>query len=430
MNRMSLVARREWRERIRQRSFRVVTLINIVIILIAASLPTVISYFQDGATETTTVAVVDRAGIGALQQLAPLVEISATGDTIQLTEATFPADRAGEQIDQGSVDSVLIIERNKSGALEFRYLNDDGELDSTAQVIVSGLSALSFADRLVQAGVTSSQIEQASTAPIVAITSSSGATQDDGEIDGATLAVGFVLAIVMFMAIQLYGTWIAQGVVEEKQNRIMEIMINAATPRDLLVGKVLGIGMAALTQLVPLVLTGGLAFALQPRIGSALGVDTASVFGAIDFNSIGLRAIGGFLVYFVLGFVLYASLYAGVASMLSRQEDINAAISPLMIVMTIGYFAAFIVLPIPDSIFARIVSIFPLTSPYTMAGRLIATDVPAWELALSLGLLVLTMVVGLFTASRIYRIGVLMYGQKPSFKELIRNRKSLGGTAR
>jgi ABC-2 type transport system permease protein len=210
----------------------------------------------------------------------------------------------------------------------------------------------------------------------------------------------------------------------------MEIMINAATPRDLLAGKVLGIGLAALTQLVPMVLIGGIAFALQPRLGDALGVDTSSVFGSIDFGTLGIRAIVGFIVYFVFGFVLYASLYAGVASMLSRQEDLNSAITPLMMIMTIGYIAAFFVLPIPDSLFARIVSIFPLTSPFTMAGRMIATDVPVWELALSIVLLIGTMVMGVLLASRIYRIGVLMYGQKPSFKEVFRNRKMLSGTAR
>jgi ABC-2 type transport system permease protein len=426
-----LVAKREWRERIRQRSFRIATLINIVVILIAASVPTAIAFFQDGSSDSTTVAVIDEAGIDAVRQLAPTVEFTSTDDTISLQPAAFPINEAAQQVENDVVDAVIIIQRGSDGQLEFGYINQDGNMDTTAQVVISSLSALSFADRLTQAGVTPEQIAQATTAPGFSITSSSGeASNDDEFVDGTTLAIGFVLAIIMFMAIQLYGTWIAQGVVEEKQNRIMEIMINAATPRDLLAGKVLGIGLAALTQLVPMVLIGGIAFALQPRLGDALGVDTSSVFGSIDFGTLGVRAIVGFIVYFVFGFVLYASLYAGVASMLSRQEDLNSAITPLMMIMTIGYIAAFFVLPIPDSLFARIVSIFPLTSPFTMAGRMIATDVPVWELALSIVLLIGTMVMGVLLASRIYRIGVLMYGQKPSFKEVFRNRKMLSGTAR
>lgn len=427
MNRILLIAKREWHERIRQRSYRIATLINIVVILIAACIPTVISYFQDDSIDTSIVSVIDDAGVNAIEQLAPYVAFESNGDTIELQPASFAFDAAAQQIEDDNVDAVLHVRRGDDGQLAFDYMNADGEMDTTAQIVITGLSALSFSDRLIQAGVSQDQIASVTSAPELAITSSSGEiADDDGGISGTRMAIGYVLAIVMFMAIQLYGTWIAQGVVEEKQNRIMEIMINAATPRDLLAGKVIGIGMAALTQLVPMVLAGGLGFALQPRLGDALNIETASLFDGIDFGSLGLTAIGGFLVYFIFGFILYASLYAGVASMLSRQEDITSAISPLMIFMMFGYIAAFVVLPIPDSIFARIVSIFPLTSPFTMAGRMISTDVPAWEVALSLLLLIAAMIVGVLLASRIYRIGVLMYGQKPSFREVFRNRHILG----
>ncbi|MCC6705261.1 MAG: ABC transporter permease [Thermomicrobiales bacterium] len=428
MNRILLIARREWKERVRQRSFRVATLINLVVILIAASVPTVIAYFQDDTTGSTTVAVIDEAGVNAIEQLTPYVSIDTSGDSIELRAADFAASEANQRVESGDVDAVLTVRRDADEQLAFEYVNEDGEFDATARLVISGLAALSFSDRLIQAGVTEEQIASASAAPSFTIAASSGDTaeSDSDEIVGTKLAIAFISAIIMFMAIQLYGTWIAQGVVEEKANRIMEIMINAATPRDLLAGKVIGIGLAGLSQLIPMLLVGGLAFGLQPRIGRAFDVDTASVFGNIDFRAVGLTAVGGFLIYFAVGFILYASLYAGVASMLSRQEDLNSAVGPLMIFMMVGYISAFLVLPVPDSLFARIVSIFPLTSPFTMAGRMVVTDVPAWELALSIGLLILAAILGVLIASRIYRIGVLMYGQKPSFREVFRNRKLLG----
>ncbi len=429
MNRIVLIARREWKERIRQRSFRVATLINLAVILVAACVPTAIALIQDDEDETRTIAVVDDAGVNAVNQLRPFVSVSTNEDSIDVRSADFTADQAAAQVEEGAVDAVLTIRRNDDGSLAFEYINEDGEVSDTERIIAAGVVSISTTDQLVRAGVPESEVSQAMAAPEFAVVSSSGDAGDaveDESVTGPELFVAFIIAIVMFMAIQLYGTWIAQGVVEEKQNRIMEIMINAASPRDLLAGKILGIGAAALTQLVPMLVIGGLAFSLQPRIGDALGVDTASVFSGIDFSDLSIRAVGAFLVFFLFGFILFASLYAGVASMLSRQEDINSAVGPLMIFMMIGYIGAFVALPIPDSLFARIISIFPLTSPFTMAGRMVVTDVPAWEIALSVILLVVTATLGVFVASRIYRVGVLMYGQKPSFREVFRNRKILG----
>ena len=429
MNRIRLIARRELRERVRQRSFKVATAINLIVVLVAALAPTAIAYFQDDSSDEVTIAVIDEANIGAVEQLTPFISGSTDDGSIVLQPATFSADDARERVADGTVDAVLTIRRDDDGSLVFSYVNPDGSIDTNAQLVATGVASIAFSDRLVQEGISPDAIARVTSPPNFSVTSSSGQIGSEifgSEVDGAKLFIAFLMTIVMFMVIQIYGTWIAQGVVEEKANRIMEIMINAATPRDLLAGKVLGIGLAALTQLFPMLITGGIAFALQPRIGDLLGVDTGSVFSGIDFAEVSLRAVGSFLFFFVFGFILYASLYAGVASMLSRQEDISAAVGPLMVFMVIGYISAFIALPAPNSLLARVVSIVPLTSPFSMAGRTIVTDVPAWELGLSIVLLVATAVVGLLIASRIYRIGVLMYGQKPSFREVFRNRKVLG----
>jgi ABC-2 type transport system permease protein len=430
--RIGTIARREWRARVRERSFRVATGINLLLVLVAAFLPTIISYFtDDNGNSSTTIAIVDNAGVSAVNSLAPYVNTGVdNGDRITLITATFPAENAAV-VDDGDADAVLTINRDGDGQLAFIYINDAGEFDTTAQRIYSGVAALTLADRLHQAGVSEEQFQQAVAEPNFTMNSGEAVTanSDDGT-EGTEFFLAFIVIIAMFMAIQLYGTWIAQGVVEEKSSRIMEIMINAATPRDLLAGKIIGIGLAALTQLVPMLVIGGSAFALQPRIADALDIETASTFGSIDFGSLSVRAVAGFLVFFLLGFILYASLYAGVASTLSRQEDISQAVGPLMIFMMAGYISAFFTIPEPDSLFARILSIFPLTSPFNMAPRLIVTDVPAWELALSLALLTAAAVIGVIIAARIYRIGVLMYGQKPSLRTILLGRKNLQTTAR
>jgi len=431
-HRISLIARREWRSRVRERTFRVATGINLALILIAAFLPTIISYFaDDSGSHVSDVAVVDTAGVGAIEQLTPYVNTGTDdSDRISLTPASYTPEAAAVAVENDEADAVLTVDRQDDGQLRFTYTNHDGEFDTTAQRIYAGVAAMSLADRLSQAGVSQEQFQQAIAEPDFTMAEGSISTAgDDDEATGTQFLIAFVITIVMFMAIQLYGTWIAQGVVEEKSSRIMEIMINAATPRDLLAGKVLGIGLAALTQLVPMLLLGGLAFALQPTIADALDIDTAANFGSIDFGSLSVRAVAGFLLYFLLGFILYASLYAGVASMLSRQEDISQAVGPLMIFMMAGYISAFFTIPEPDSLFARVLSIVPLTSPFNMAPRLVVTDVPLWELALSIVLLAGAAVAGLIVAARIYRTGVLMYGQKPSFRTML-TRRNLQSTAR
>jgi ABC-2 type transport system permease protein len=430
--RIGIIARREWRARVRERSFRVATGINLALVLIAAFIPTIISYFaDDDGGSGTTVAVIDGAGIGVPDRLVPYVNTGAEEDErITLNPATFTPDQATSAIDSGEADAVLSVGRDTNGQLQFTYTNDDGEFDTTAQRIYAGVAAISLADRLAQAGVSEAQFQQATAEPNFSMASGQITGQEpDSEPEGAEFFLAFLIIVVMFMAIQLYGTWIAQGVVEEKSSRIMEIMINAATPRDLLAGKVLGIGLAALTQLVPMLLIGGTAFALQPRIADALDIDTVASFGSIDFGGLSIRAVAGFFVYFLLGFILYASLYAGVASTLSRQEDISSAVGPLMIFMMAGYISAFFTIPSPNSTFARVLSVFPLTAPFNMAPRLIVTDVPLWELALSMALLAAAAIAGVVIAARIYRIGVLMYGQKPSLKSIFRD-KHLQTTAR
>jgi ABC-2 type transport system permease protein len=174
-----------------------------------------------------------------------------------------------------------------------------------------------------------------------------------------------------------------------------------------------------LTQLIPMLLVGGLAFGLQGRIADSFGVTNDTIMN-VDFGSLSVRAIGIFLVYFLIGFVLYGSLYAGIGSLVSRQEEVNQAVAPMMTFMMVGYFGAFYALAQPDSVVARILAIFPLTAPFTGVPRILLGHPEAWETALSIGLLIVTAVVGVLVAARLYRIGVLMYGQRPSWKSLLR----------
>lgn len=416
--RIWLVAKREWTTRLAQRSFRVVTIVQIVLILIGACVPTIIARFSNDSTSETHIAVVDEAKAGIADKLTPYFASTgeATGlDKIVLDGFSGTADQARQQIKDGDVDGALIVSRDGAGHLVFAYETKSGDNDTTAQRVYAAAAAVSMQDRLAQAGVSEQQFSQAMTPPSFAINATEPQNDEEDAANGARYAVGFAFTILMFMAIMLYGQWVAQGVVEEKSSRIMEIMINAATPRDLLAGKVIGIAFAGFTQLIPMLLVGGVAFAAQPRLADALNVKNDTIT-SIDFGAISLAAISSFILFFVIGFILYASLFASIGSLVSRQEEVSQAVAPLTMFMMVGYLGALFTVSAPDSIVAQVISIFPLTAPFTMVMRIVVGHPAFWEVALSIGLLVLAAVVGVMFAARVYRVGVLMYGQKPSWK--------------
>jgi ABC-2 type transport system permease protein len=188
---------------------------------------------------------------------------------------------------------------------------------------------------------------------------------------------------------------------------------------------VIGIMLAALFQFGPMLIVSGLIFGFLPQIGDLLGVDIGEILD-IDFGALTATAIASFLVYFILGFILYGSLYAGVGSLVSRQEEVSTVVAPLSIVMFIGYFAGIQALADADALFARIAFIVPFTSPFVAVARILLGDTTTGEIALSVGLLVVTVLGAMWLAGRLYRIGVLMYGQRPGFKTMLGLRKAQG----
>jgi ABC-2 type transport system permease protein len=419
-HRVKLVARRELVTRLRQRSYRLTMLFQVLVVVAAACLPVVFAAFRSDVPSSATVMVVDADGTNLAVQLAPYVASGdASGEAVTLAPSAGTLDDAAEAVRDGDVDAAIVAGREADGALFFTYLNEEGNADSLSQQLYAGLSAVTLEDRLSQSGIDEATFEAAIAPPgytlQAAVNDGVGDEGGIGTVGGVEVALAYFFTILMFMAIVLYGNWVAQGVVEEKSTRIMEIMINAATPRDLLAGKVLGIGAAGLLQLLPMLLAGGTAFALQRPIARALNISTESL-PDIDFGGVSLAAVGWFLVYFLLGFTLYAAMYAALGSLVSRQEEVSQAVAPLQTISMVAYIAAFITMWVPDSLASQIFSIFPLTSPFIMISRVIVGEPAGWELALSVGVLSLTTIGAIAIAGRIYRVGVLQYGQKPSLR--------------
>jgi len=306
------------------------------------------------------------------------------------------------------------VDRGADGGLTFTVFNIGALGSDKAQLLQVGAFAVGVLDW--------TQSNPGATRPFVtpafSVVDAGSAAGSGGKpaFDAADYAsrriVGIVFVVLSFLTLVFYGLWVASGVVAEKSSRVMELLISAASVQQLVVGKILGIGLAGLTQ-VSLVLLPAIATMLASgRIGDALLGPDSGTGATLSALSPGLLA--AFLVYFVLGFALYAALYAAAGSLLSREEDLQTVALPLSIPAVAGYFPAVLALSGSTSGLIRFASYVPLWSPFVMMSRLAVGRVEPWELVVSIGLLVLTVPLMTLAAIRVYRAGVVMYGQPPS----------------
>ncbi len=254
--------------------------------------------------------------------------------------------------------------------------------------------------------------------------------------------VGLVMTLIIYMFIIMYGGMVMQSVMEEKTNRIVEVMISSVKPFDLMMGKIIAIGFVGLTQMFlwgilstvlisgSLYLFGGgvsseelMAAQMAVQSGGELATGQTSEM-ALQIqevlNSINLKAIlSCFIVYFVGGYLLYASLYSAIGGSLDQQEDAQQFMTPMIILMVFALYAGMYSMDNPDGPLAFWCSLIPFTSPIVMMVRL-PYDVPIWELVLSVVILYVTAIAITWVSARIYRVGILMYGKKPSLKEMLK----------
>lgn len=253
--------------------------------------------------------------------------------------------------------------------------------------------------------------------------------------------LGMVLTFIIYMFIIMYGAMVMQGVMEEKTNRIIEVMISSVKPFDLMMGKIIGIGFVGLTQvflwgvLTTVLIFGSLflfggstspeeimtaqmtaqGMSQVPAAATGLDVQVAEIINSINFGLIGTC----FVIYFIGGYLLYAAIFAAIGSALEQQEDTSQFMTPIMLLMAFSLYAGIYSMNNPDGPLAFWCSMIPFTSPIVMMVRL-PFDIPLWELLLSFGLLFATAILIVWFSAKIYRVGILMYGKKPSIKEMIK----------
>ncbi len=244
---------------------------------------------------------------------------------------------------------------------------------------------------------------------------------------------GYFAGIMLFMLIFLYGGLVMRGVVEEKANRIVEILLSSVKPFDIMLGKVIGLGSVGITQIliwiILLVVIGALSpqiislFSQTPTMGQdisqGLGMQNPTVSN-FKIPPIATEFVIFFVVFFLLGYFLIASIYAGIGSAVDQEQDAQSLITPVNLVFLLPIILISLIVANPNGLASILLSLFPPFTPVLMIARMSGALVPLWQLLLSVLLMLLSIWIALRISAKIYRVGVLIYGKKPSFKEIFR----------
>lgn len=433
MEKLKLIILREYMSIVGRRSFIVMTLLIPVIMILCMALPAAIGYFNNSASEAQTVAVIDESGRygGAIadDELYHFVPLRA--DTVANPHDFYKkAD--------GQLAAVVVI---------------PADVDSTAAVTVYSESTINLAlkeriarqlsDTLTRARVASYGVpglqKMMDDANVNVDLKSVKWNAEGDESQSSTevaLVVGLILAFLTYMFVLLYGAMIMNGVIEEKTNRIVEVIVGSCKPFQLMMGKIIGVALVGLTQLaiwvVIMVVVGGVLSAIfGPAALTATSPDGAAAMAAAadDFDMAAvMQAVSSvnyvyilvsFVFYFIGGYLLYASLFAGFGSAVDQASDASQATTPIIMIMVVALYAGMACIENPGGPMAVWCSMIPFTSPVVMMVRL-PYDVPLWQLVLSIVLLYATAAACVWLAARIYRTGILLYGKKHSFKEIMR----------
>jgi ABC-2 type transport system permease protein len=412
------VAVREYRLRVRSRLFQIATLVVALVGIGIALIPLGMQALGfDEASQVSIYASSPDTEQGAAALAGTLNGLADGVSNIEATVVTDP-EAARTDVQEGTSSGLVTIDRDASGSLTFDLYTGEGPTSTVVYTVTAAASQVAVADRLVQAGVDPGQVGEIFAPTEFNVTPVDPGSVDPEEAFGPRYLLATVLVILMFMAVIMYGQWVASSVIEEKASRVMELLITAATPRQLLFGKVLGSGGAGLTQYIVIVGAALLGLFLQEPLSRLLLGETGG--SGIDVQGLDLYVLIVVGLFFVGGFGLYASLYAALGSTASRQEEIQTISGPMVIIGMAGYFAAFFALTQPDADWVRVLSFVPFFSPYLIPTRLILGSIAPWEIGLALVFLVLGVLLALWVAARVYSAGVLLYGQRTGLRNVWR----------
>ena len=429
MSVLSLIIKREYNARVRNKSFLIMTFLSPLILV---GMIMLISYLtQLNSNEKRTIVVVDESGLF----VDTFFNTDETTYIAMDNQGLETAKDIAQKEDYYGLIHIPAQEGNIAKGVTFfgKETPSFGLVEGIEKRLEKQLTDIN----LLSKGVDLTVLETSKTAIDLNIENFSG-EKSSKMSNWVKAGFGGAAGYLLMMFIIIYGNMVMRSVIEEKTNRIIEVIISSVKPFQLMMGKILGTTLAGITQFAIWVILGGVlltiatvVFGVDPSASSSGAMSAQAQAMANDPNMMTqfiaevsklplLQLVLGFFVYFIGGYFLYSSIYAAIGAAVDNETDTQQfmlpIIMPLMLAIYVGFFA---VIDNPHGTVATIFSIIPLTSPIVMLMR-IPFDVPGWQLALSVFLLIASFVFTVWFGGKIYRVGILMYGKKPTYKELFK----------
>lgn len=436
-NRIGIVIGREFNTRVRKRSFIVVTLLVPILMIAFISLPIILGMYSVGKEK---IAVVDRTG----NHYADILPDNRNYSFVATENDPEELRKMGAENKEGFtgvlvIDEDLTVNPKAVGLYSFKQMPEGltAYVNEKLSQYVSDCKLKAYQTEDIDRIVADSRFRLS--VPTYRWNESGETRRSSGAMAGF---IGMALAFISFYFISAFGGSVMNGVLEEKKNRIMEVMVSSVKPFDLMAGKIIGIGLVGLVQMLLWIAFGALLIfiLMMVMIGSAVDLSSlanmtqsdvtgmAANMGADSFRDMqdSIRVLSSvnfpqmilmFVLYFVGGYLLYASLYAAVGASVSSDEDSAQFMMPVMLLLMFSFYAGFGSINNPEGPLALWCSYIPFTSPIVMLVR-IPFGVPIWQQALSVFILYASAWLIVWLSARIYRVGILMYGKKPSLKEI------------
>jgi ABC-2 type transport system permease protein len=425
MAKLWAVIRREYLERVRSRWFLIATVFGPVLFGALLFLPAILTARDRarGPEDLSRIVILDATASALGERVASALGGGLSGgasqarlERVQSATLAEAEERATTLVLADSVRGYLVLDSATLAGRTARYAGTN----TTAMLEMSALER--SVQRQVQlmrmeaAGLDASTSDQLTG---VNVTIATERLSERGRSDGNAFAgvlFGIGVAMLLYMTIFIYGLNVMRGVLEEKQSRVAEVVLASISPSRLLIGKVIGVGSVGLTQIMIWVGVGWLMYSVRERVLSSFDA------GGLPFAmpDIGVAGAVIILLFFVFGFLFYAGLFAAVGATVNSEQEAQQAQMPVVLLLLLSVMFLQNILMQPDGTIAVLLSVLPFSAPIVMPMRMSMTDVPATHLAGALASVITGAVLATWLAARIYRVGLLMYGKRPTVRELAR----------
>lgn len=425
MGKVWVVFKREYLERVRSKWFIVATVLGPIFMAVLVILPAALAVRTKTSTRLSDIVIIDATGT----DLGARVSTALTADLPQApvprvrtaTRERIPAeeDRATQEVMRREALGYLVLDANTLGGKDMKYAGRNAAAIIDVERLERIVRQAVLTQRLEREGMDANRVMSLTDVRIKARTEKVTDSGKEGASGMASFFFAYAIVIVLYMMIAIYGQSILRGVLEEKTSRVAEVVISSVKPDVLLAGKIVGSGMVAVTQVLAWVAMSLVLFQFRAQALGFFGAPPEAA-AAVKIPSLPLWVGAILLLFFVAGFIFYAALFGAVGAMVSNQEDVQQASMPVMILLVTSLIFMQPILLNPSSTLAVTMSILPFSAPLMMPLRMALINVPWYEIAGAVVSVILGCVIAIWASARIYRVGLLMYGKRPSMRELWR----------